>query len=334
MDKAHASGNFDGVVVVSQGSKVVFTRSVGLADRARDVPMTEHTVFRLASETKQVTALLIMQEVNAGRLHLDETANKVLPELATSVGRVTIRQLLQHVSGLPNPSDGPHDVVPPFYRRVDRDAADNTRAAFGFCSSAPKREPGQQFEYNNCDYLVLGAILERVTGKQYPALVHDRVIAPLHLSSWGIPDPDMKPGSALAKGYSADGTEELFQNAATYGAAGALYGDALDVAHWDEALMTFKLLPEAATRTMFTADPKLFGEALGSWSYEAAGVNGPVRIVERQGEIGGTRLLNNLVPESRTSVIVLSNTERTDLFNTYSKKGMGYELLKEVALLK
>ena len=99
-------------------------------------------------------------------------------------------------------------------------------------------------------------------------------------------------------------------------------------------MITYKLLPEAATREMFTADPKLYGEALGSWSYEAEGQIGPVRIVERQGEIGGTRLLNNLLPDLSTSIIVISNTKRADLFNTYSKKGLGYDLLKAVASLK
>ena len=160
------------------------------------------------------------------------------------------------------------------------------------------------------------------------------MIVPLHLKSWGVLEADPKRAPKVAKGYSADGSEELFQNAATYGAAGGMYGNALDLARWDEALMTYKLLPEEATRTMFTADPKLYGEALGSWNYEAESANGPVQIVERQGDIGGTRLLNNLLPGQGTSIVILSNTERADLFNTYGKKGLGYELLKEVARLK
>ena len=218
VDKAHTAGTFDGVVVVSHNGQAIFKEAVGLADRVRHIPMTEHTVFRLASETKQVTALLIMQEVSAGRLSLDAPAGQYLHELAPSAGRVGVRQLLQHVSGLANPSDGPDDVVPPFYLRVDRDAGDNTKSALGFCSSSIKREPGQQFEYNNCNYLVLGAILEKVTGKRYAEIVQERVIRPLHLSSWGVLEADSKGAPVLAKGCSTDGKEELFQNAATYGA--------------------------------------------------------------------------------------------------------------------
>ncbi len=331
---AHANGNFDGVVVVSQHGKVVYSEAVGMADRAHAVPMRVNTVFRLASQTKQITALLIMQEVVAGHLELNEAARQVLPELAPSTGRVTILQLLQHVSGLPNPSDGPDNVVPAFYLRSGRDAADNTKSALDFCSGAPKREPGLMFEYNNCDYLVLGALLEKVTGKSYAALVQQRVIEPLKLKSWGVFPADPNRAPQVAVGYSADGTVELPQNVATYGAAGAVYGNALDLAQWDEALLAYKLLPKAATTVMFTADPKLYGEALGSWAYDAKGANGPIRVVERQGDIGGTRLLNNLLPDQSASIVILANTERADLFNTYSKQGLGYELLKVVAALQ
>lgn len=333
VDRAHANGSFDGVVVVSQAGHIVFSEAVGMADKARALPNTPHTVFRLASETKQVTALLVLQEVTAGHVRLDEAAGSILPALGPSTGRVTVKQLLQHISGLPNPSDGPDNVVPPFYLRTGQDAADNTKAALGFCSGPAKKEPGS-FEYNNCDYLVLGALLEKVTGKTFPDLVQERVIGPLHLSSWGVFSglPGEEP--TVAKGYSADGSEDLPQNPGTYGAAGALYGDALDLARWNEALLSYKLLPKAATDVMFKADPKLYGEALGSWSYDAKGADGPVRVVERQGEMGGTRLLNNLLPGLHTSVVIIANTERADLFNTYTKQGLGYELLKEIAALR
>ena len=334
VERAQAAGSFSGVVVVARDGKVSFVKAVGFADRERRVPMTASTVFRLASQTKQVTALLIMQEVSKGHISLNTRSEEVLPGLASYVGRVTVRQLLQHVSGLANPSDGPGDVVPPFYLRVDAAAADSTKAAFGPCSAPPKRAPSLQFEYNNCDYLVLGALLERCTGKSYATLVRERITQPLGLTSWGMFEGDLKRAPTVAKGYSADGKDELFQNPATYGPAGGLYGNALDLAKWDEALLTYKLLPKADTRTMFTADPSLYGEALGSWSYEARGAAGPVRVVERQGEIGGTRLLNNLLPDMNTAVIVIANTERADLFNTYSKRGLGYDLLKEVASLR
>lgn len=331
--QAHANATFDGVVVVSRNGKVVFSEAVGVADRARGIPMHENTVFRLASQTKQITALLIMQEVAAGRLTLNSHANEILRGLSPATGRVTVLQLLQHVSGLPNPSDGPDDVVPPFYLRTGRDAASNTKSALGFCSGLAKRDPGATFEYNNCDYIVLGALLEAITGRSYANLVRERVILPLKLTSWGVFDGS-QTAPDVAVGYGADAAVELPQNVATYGAAGALYGNALDVATWDQALLDYRLLSKAATERMFTADPHLYGEALGSWAYDVNDESGAVRVVERQGEIGGTRLLNILLPGISTSVVIIANTERADLFNTYGKRGFGYDILKVAASLK
>lgn len=204
IQRAHEGGNFDGVVVVSRDGPVVYKEAFGLADRAHAVPMRVETVFHLASLTKQVTALLVMQEVRAKHLSLNEFAQNVLPGLAPTTGRVTILQLLQHVSGLPNPSDGPENIVPEFYLRSGRDAPNNTKSALGFCSGAAKREPGLQFEYNNCDYLVLGALLEKVTGKSYATLVQERVINPLGLKSWGVAPADPSVAPHIAVGYAAD----------------------------------------------------------------------------------------------------------------------------------
>ncbi len=330
VDAAHAAGGFDGVVVVLDHSRVVMAKAVGEANRGTGgigaQRMTPATVFRLASLTKQVTALLVMQEVAAGKLRLDERAGEAMPALPATTGRVTVKQLLQHVSGLANPSDGPDNVVPPFYLRTGSDVGSNTATALGACAGPAKREPGMQFEYNNCDYIVLGAVLEAVTGKTYTALLEERVIRPLGLTSWGL--FPAKPRGPVAVGYSADGTVELAQNPATYCAAGALFGNALDVAKWDDALLHNRLLSAQWTEVMFTADPKLCGEGLGSWAYNSPVTAPPVHVVERQGELGGTRLLNLLLPGRDAAVVLVANTEKADLFNTYSKRGVGFAVLK------
>ncbi len=287
-------------------------------------------MFRLASLTKQITSLLVMQQVAAGHLKLDETAGEAMPALPAVSARVTIRQLLQHTSGLANPSTGPEYKVPPFYLRTTPDVGDNTKTALTVCSTAPKQEPGKSFEYNNCDYIVLGAILETLTHQTYAALVQRSVIEPLGLKSWGIFPADPGKAPKTTRAYKEDGSADDFQNPATYGAAGALYGNALDVAKWDEALLHHTLLSAEWTEVMFQADPKLYGEALGSWSYDfnPDAATPATRIVERQGDIGSTRLLNLLLPQRDASIVIIANTDRADLFNTYAKKGIAYEILK------
>ena len=330
LDAAHFRGEFDGVVVLSRNGKVIFSQARGLADKDKGLANTSATVFRLASLTKQVTALLVMQQVEAGRISLDDTAGKLMASLPATAGRVTVRQLLQHVSGLANPSDGPEDVVPPFYLRTEANAGDARLTAIGFCSALPKRDPGENFEYNNCDYIVLGALLEALTHESYPDLVRHRVIEPLGLKSWGIFTGDARNAGGVAKGYQSNGKVDLPQNPATYGAAGGLYGNALDVAKWDEALLHHTLLGSAATEVMFHADPKLYGEALGSWEYYLPGSKPSIRVIERQGDIGSTKLLNLLLPTQNASIVILANTEKADLFDTYSAKGLGFALATAV----
>jgi hypothetical protein len=99
------------------------------------------------------------------------------------------------------------------------------------------------------------------------------------------------------------------------------------VAKWNTALLEHRLLSADLTETMFRADPKLYGEALGSWAYDTAIRTPPLHVIERQGDIGSTRLLTLLLPERNASIVVIANTEKADLFNTYSKKGLGYEAL-------
>ena len=325
---AHDAGNFDGVVVLSQNGKVVEATGFGLADRGAKTPNRPDTVFRLASLTKQVTALLVMQQVAAGRFKLDQEAGAVLSSLPASVSHVTVRQLLQHVSGLPNPSDGPDNVVPPFYTRSAADTASLTKGSLSFCYGTAKRSPGGKFEYNNCDYIVLGALLEAATGKTYEQLVQQRVIQPLGLKSWGLFPANPKRAPLTARAYKESGSEDDPQNPATDGAAGGLYGNALDLAKWNDAVLNHKLLSAEATETMFQADPKLYGEALGSWAYDLSFNQEAVHIVERQGDIGSTQLLTLLLPGKHASVVIIANTDKVDLFNTYSKKGLGYQILE------
>ncbi len=322
---AHAKGTFNGVVIVSEHGKNVLELALGDADRTARLPVRTATVFRLASLTKQVTSLLVMQQVAAGRLRLDEQVSEVLPSLSPTTGRVTVEQLLQHVSGLPNPSEG--DGIPAFYKMGNVAGNYNTVTARGFCSGKPLRDPDTKFEYNNCDYIVLGALLEKVTGRPYAQLVLENVTRPLGLKSWGtFTGSGTTP--ATARAYNEDGKPDESQNPATYGAAGALYGDALDVARWDTALLTHKLLPREQTDRMFHGENNLGGEALGSWSYDLPGTKPALHLIERQGDIGSTRLLNLLLPELDASVVIIANTERADLFNTYSKQGLGYDLVK------
>jgi CubicO group peptidase (beta-lactamase class C family) len=139
------AGGFEGVVAVTDRRRTLFERAVGLRDKARKIRHDVDQRWPWASVTKQVTALLIMRQIEAGRLSLDTKVRSVLPDFAGPTGdRVTIRDLLQHSSGLPNPADTPKDKqgVPAFYRETASQSP-TPPAPELFAPARPRRNPAQ-----------------------------------------------------------------------------------------------------------------------------------------------------------------------------------------------
>lgn len=239
---------FSGEIVVADQTGPTVDQAWGLADRKTNLPHRAGADWLWASVTKQLTAILVMQEVEAGHLTLDGTIVSYLPSFRGDTGsQVTLRQLLQHSSGLPNPDDTPKDEagVPQFYGQTGPTIGDTPRT-LDYCSGPIASAPGRGFSYNNCDYLVLGAILERVTGRPYAELVRERLASPLGLKSLHLAPDDAPRGGTRIEGYLAGAVPFPPVNVATFGAAGALTGTARDLARINRALMAGKLLrPES-----------------------------------------------------------------------------------------
>jgi CubicO group peptidase (beta-lactamase class C family) len=334
IEREHAAGRFDGVVLVGRAGAVVFQRAVGLANRATQQPHRVDEPWRLASVSKQVAALLVMQQVERGRLTLQTPLRQLLPDFKSPLAaQITVQQLLQHTSGLPNPDDTlPADAapgaMPPYYTRRFADAAGPVEAALTYCAGPPAGRPGARFSYNNCDTLVMQAALERLTGHSYAELLDAAVATPLHLTSLRMADATDATPSETPVGYlDAQRVEPAF-NLASFGASGALIGSAGDLWRFDQALMSHQLLGIDATRVMWTGDPRLGYVALGAWSFPAtlAGCSEPVALVERRGEIGGVQIRNLIAPALGAAVVVLSNTAQTTFGEIWQGKGWMYGL--------
>lgn len=329
IEREHAAGRFDGVVLVGQGDTLVFQRAIGLADRAQKRPHSLDQPWRWASVSKQVTALVVMQQVERGRLGLDDRLATLLPEFKSPLAaQITVRQLLQHTSGLPNP-----DAAPAFYTAPFKTDSGPVDAALAYCSGPPVGEPGVRFSYNNCDTLVLQAVLERLTRRPYAQLLQDTVAGPLQLSSLrvtgaaGVAGP--QPAALVQpQGYLDAKTAEPALNVASFGAGGALVGTAQDLWRFDLALMQNRLLNEASTRTLWQGEPKLGYVALGAWSFPAplAGCSGAVALVERRGQIGGVQVRNLLAPALGRALIVFSNTAATEFGEIWQGQGLLHEM--------
>lgn len=326
---ALARSGFRGTVVSGTTEKMSFARSVGMADLARGTALSASSLWPWASVTKQVTALLVMQEVQRGTIALDQPIARYLPSFPGPSGNtVTVRQLLRHTSGLPNPNDtaaNPGDM-PPFYQETGKSISHQARA-FSYCAGAPKAAAGT-FDYNNCDYLVLGAILEKVSGQSYRALVKQRLTVPLRLATVDVLIDQAPATAEQVVGYDKGNATVPTANIATLGAAGAMVGTAADLFVLDQAILQGRLLDKAATEEMTRGDPKAGYAALGVWSFPArlAGCAGNVRLVERRGDFNGIQVRNLLAPDLQRALIVFTNDGAFEFGELWQGRGASFDL--------
>ncbi len=306
---------FEGEIVASHGALPISV-SVGLGNGKK--------LWRWASVTKQVVATLVMQEVAAGHINLDTPVSSYLPKFKSpNVASMTVRQLLRHQSGLPNPDDtaAPSDPVPAYYAPR---YAGSRNPLTGYCAGPVKGPPGGNWSYNNCDYIIAGALLEAVTGKRWQTLVQERIAKPLSLTTLGV-----FPTKKATVAGKVDGKPEPVFEIAAFGASAGLFGTAQDLWRFDRALMTGKLLPAAQRAEMWDGRPELGSIALGQWVFEASlkGCQKPVRIVERRGAIGGVQVRNFIMPDTDNVVIAFSNRDDFDFGEVWQGKGFSYDLL-------
>lgn len=322
--RARAAG-FDGVLLIGEADGRHRIIPVGADAVAPDA------IWRWASITKQLAAVIAMQEVERGRLDLDAPVSRYWPEWrAPNAARIRIRDLLNHTSGLPQPDESPADAdgVPAFYRSAATTPADS---AAGFCAGPARAAPPAKFHYNNCDTIVLAEVLARTAGRPFEALVSDRIAGPLRLKSVGIFEVG-KPRAHVQPVGEAREVDRLIDLGVNGASAGA-YGTIADLWRFDRALLGGKLLSRQSLDTMWTAREADGFHNFFQWTYPSplTGCAGPVRIVERQGLVGGIEARNWLLPESGRVLILFSRKRPTELGDPWEGKGFAFDLLSAVA---
>jgi len=326
LENAYTKGEFSGVVLAAKGDKILFKGAVGEANREWKIPNSVSTKFRICSVTKQFTAMLIMQLVEQGKINLDATIAEYLPDFRKdTASKVSIRNLLLSASGLPLLPDE-------FYVSEDAKMTDAKFVIGKYLQGDLLFNSGEKFNYNNGDFIILGAIVEQISGKSYEQNLREKILEPLNMKNTGL----LKNETVLlnlASGYTfKDGNffKESFVQIQNFGAAGALVSTVEDLLLWDKALMSYKILSKKSTDEMFMPSAKLGFVALGSWNYKL-NLNGKEKtIVERQGYINGFCALNLIVPEENISLVFLSNTETQTLFRTYASQGLSFKVLNNL----
>ena len=297
-------------MLIAIGTDVVFRRARGRAHIELGVPLSPDHVFEIASVTKMFTAATILKLAQAGKLSLDDSLASYLPDFP-SASMITMRQLLSHTAGI---SDRAKDPQPGFGRR-DLDLVTRLGEIQKRSLDFP---PGTGWHYSNSGFLLLGAVIEKVTGEPWHVALQKMLLEPLRLerTQYGAHAPII-PGRAA--GYTTDGQTRLVSNAefismTTPASAGALVSTVDDLLVWIRALATGRVISPKNFQDMITPTTNLpgastaYGYGYGTYIWRVRGAT----MIGHTGQIDGFASAVGYLPERDITVIVLANDDNFD----------------------
>lgn len=298
-------------VLVRKGNDVLSRGGYGMANMELAVPMQADMKFRIASQTKQFTAVAVLQLVQAGKLQLTDTVGSILKDYP-AVGRdLTIHQLLTHTAGLKNLSR-----LPEFRENKPKDATLADMVAL-FSALPLEFKPGTQFRYSNSNYVLLTAIIEAVSKQSYADYLQQHVFTPLGMSHSGYDSASTilpKRASGYEQGPAGLVNARSISMTRPQG-AGALYSTVDDLNLWDQALYTDKLLKQPLLQQSFvrhksldgTPQPYGYGWMMADWE--------TVPTQEHSGGIEGFSSYIIRIPSEQVYVTVLANSAEADTYS-------------------
>src|ERR1041385_679322 len=292
------------LAVVKDG-KMVIARGYGFANVEHQVPVKPETIFQSGSTGKQFTATAVMMLVEEGKLSLDDKITKYFPDCPTAWRDITVRHLLTHTSGMtdyPSDFDLRRDYTEDeLYQRIK-----TISLAF---------QPGEKWSYSNLAYVMLGILIHKISGKFYGDFLQERIFKPLDMSTARIiSEADIVPNRAA--GYRLVNGELKNQDwvspSLNTTADGALYLTVYDMAKWDAALYTEKLLKRSSLEQMWTPvklnDGKTFPYGFG-WGL------GNVRghhVIEHGGSWQGFKAQISRYVDDKLTIILFANQTRAN----------------------
>jgi CubicO group peptidase (beta-lactamase class C family) len=260
LNRMAAAGRFSGDVLIAKDGRPVLQRHYGVANRATREPNRPGTRFNLASLGKPLTAVAVARLVDEGKLRFDDRIGRYLPELPSDLRAITVAQLLDHTSGLGDFFSSPD------YERL-RPKLTTLRRYLPLIVGSPPEVPPGSFHYSNSGYILLGLIVERVSGGDYYAFLRRQVLAPAGMTHtaclWRT-----KLGRGTAIGYTRVGhafranTSGLAPRGASAGGCYSTVGDLLAFAN---ALLSHRLLSASVTDTI--TSPKVSDGHGGAYGY-------------------------------------------------------------------
>jgi CubicO group peptidase (beta-lactamase class C family) len=299
MEQQHIPGV---ALLVSRAGKIVKAEGFGLANVELQVPVRPETIFQSGSVGKQFAATAVMMLVEEGKVGLDDPLTKYFSDAPTSWNEVTVRELLSHTAGF-------GDYPDKFDFRKDWTEDELLKMVEGIPLTYP---PGTKWDYSNLGFLTLGILIHRVTGEFYGDFLQQRIFQPLGMKTTRIISeadiiPNRAAGYRLVKGELKN--QEWVAPMVNTTADGSLYFSVLDLAKWDAALYTEKLLKQASLDQMWTpaklknGQPNKEGYGFG-WFI---GARHGHRVISHDGAWQGFKTAIARYVNDQLTVVVLAN---------------------------
>jgi CubicO group peptidase (beta-lactamase class C family) len=300
--------NIPGIsLAVAKDGKPLYVKSYGVATLEHPVKTRPDTVYQIGSIGKQFTAVAVMMLANEHKLDLDDPLSKYLPEVPASWGKVTIRTMLNHQSGIPQFTTPERQLLNLVHDYTDLELIQ-------LASTQPLDfEPGTNVSYSDTGYVLLGFVINRVAGMFYGDFLQQRVFKPLGMNRTRIiSDRDIVPDRA--SGYEKADSGELYNQtyvspALNRTADGSLYSTVLDLMTWDRALYGDAVLPQAQLERMWRIDAHRDGQRPlyhFGYGFENNRLRGH-RLVEYDGNWQGFQAVMSRYVDKKLTVIVLTN---------------------------
>jgi D-alanyl-D-alanine carboxypeptidase len=307
LEKDSGAGKFSGAALLAKDGKPIFAGAYGLADREKKIPNTLDTKFRIGSMNKMFTAVSILQLVQAGKISLSDPAGKYLTDYPNKdiATKVTIYQLLTHTGGTGDFFGPQFDA-----HRLELKTLQDYLKLYG--ERAPEFEPGSRWEYSNYGFLMLGVIVERVSGKSYYDYVSENIYAPAGMTSSGsFPEdqkvPDRSIGYAQFDGASLRPNTDTLPYRGT--SAGGGYCTVEDFLRFANALTNHKLLNLQNTELLTTGKVDTPRGNKYAFGFMDNGAGTPMRHFGHGGGAPGMNGELQVFPQTGYVIVVLSNLD-------------------------
>jgi CubicO group peptidase (beta-lactamase class C family) len=291
---------WSGAALVVHGGKTVLARGYGIADPASGRLNDEHTLFELASLTKQFTAAAVLVLVQQEKLELDDSIAEHLPGVPAHSKKITVRQLLTHTSGIPRDFTG---------GRGD----DLEQAVKAYLGKGPANKPGTEFEYWNGGYALLAGIVERVSGRSYMDFCREALFTHAGMQDTGFTGDAQLPAQRASLGTPTSGEPRtaLEDPYGSYGwqykGMGGVVTTVLDLARWDRALAGTSVLGEKAKAELFRVEKNEYACGWYVLDIEGCGVR-----QSHGGAVRGFQCEMRRYPDHDACIVVLENGDRFD----------------------